>query len=304
MHAPEPFDDFMRGLLAEGLVEPIMPGLYLRAINRFDACFIEYVNARVVPRRAYLQAAVEKGQTTQIHTEKLGHIPDFLVDQGLAKRISGDWFELPNPLANQFMAYLATCLGAVPDIDAAPITDQSVYATLLGQPGAISPIRLHAQKARNVILNSLLPVPKNPIDVGRLLKFKQTHGHLLPALRRKVEAHCALIASLPDAEQRLALTESFLHVSALEVAEIEAAMRPTFGQVAFASLMPLFGSGLTLRTTDMANELAYAGAALSLAGTAYAAIASIRGNRQQAEARPLAYIAQARRMLPLAKHPT
>lgn len=303
MHDPEPLDGFMRELLAEGLIEPILPGQHLHTIGRFDACFMEYVNARVLPQRIRYQAAMEKKQTTLIHAEKLGSIPDFLVDQGLAKRVSWDWFELPKPLANQFMAYLATSLGAVPEVDATPITDQLVYATMLGRPGAtISKSRLHAQKARKVILNSLLPIPNHPIDVGRLLKFKQAHGHMLPALREKVEAHCALIATVPDAEQRLTLTENFLHECSLEVAEIEAAMKPTFGQVTFASLVPLFGSGLTLRTTDTGNELAYAGAALSFVGAAYAAIASIRGNRQHAEARPLAYIARARHFLPASEN--
>lgn len=98
MHDPEPLDDFTRALLSEGLIEPIQPGQYLHAVERFDACFIDYVKARVLPRRAYFQSAIEKEQTTQIHAEKLGSIPDFLVDEGLAKKISWDWFELCAPM--------------------------------------------------------------------------------------------------------------------------------------------------------------------------------------------------------------
>ena len=61
---------------------------------------------------------------------------------------------------------------------------------------------MHVQKARGTVLRLLLPVPKQPVELDVLLRFKPDHGYQLPALRTKVEAHCALIATLPEASQR------------------------------------------------------------------------------------------------------
>ena len=298
MHEPEPISDFMRGLLAEGLVEPIIPTEHLHEVEGFNECFIEFAKARLMPRQRHYQEDFIKGRVTQVHAEKLGEIPEYLVDQGLAKRVSWDWFEMPNAVANHFMAYLATTLGAAPRILATPITDRAVFASVLGEPRSWRrDTNVHVQKARSTVLRLLLPIPKRPVELDVLLRFKRNHGHQLPALRAKVEAHCALIATLPEARQREDMTEAFVRDCAVEIAEIEAAMKPSFGPVVLGSLSPLFGAGLTFRATEGGNEVAYAGAALSLVGASYTAIASIRESRRRMEARPLAYIAHARHAL-------
>lgn len=300
MDEPEPLSDFMRGLLAEGLVEPIIPGEHLYEVERFNECFIEFAEARLMPRQVHYQQDLAEGRVTRVHAEKLGQIPDFLVDRGLARRESWDWFEMPDAVANQFMAYLATTLGAAPGVLATPITDRAVFASVLGGSKILRrDANVHVQKARGTVLRLLLPVPKEPVELDALLRFKRDHAHQLPALRTKVEAHCALIATLPEASQREAMTEAFVRDCAVEIAEIEAAMKPRFGQVVFGSLAPLFGAGLSLRATELSNEVAYAGAALSLVGASYMAIASIRDARCRMEPRPLAYIAHARRALSL-----
>jgi hypothetical protein len=297
MDSPEQLDIFTRELLSEGLVAPIFPGQYIYQVEKFDECFIRYIEQRH-QLRSYQQNAFGRN-VTRIHAEKLGRIPDFLVDEGLAKRIDSAWYDVATPIANQFMAYLATVLGAIPDVNATPITDKAFFASFLGAPRTIdrSNSKLHASKAREVILNALLPVPAEPPNVNKLLRFKQRHGALLPSLRTNIEAHCAHIATLPHPEERVASTQAFIADCQLQVEEIEAAMHPAFGKIVFSSLVPLFGSGLALKATDFSNEIAYAGSALSFAATAYQAIWSIRGNRDTLMAKPLAYIANARRSL-------
>ncbi len=71
-------------------------------------------------------------------------------------------------------------------------------------------------------------------------------------------------------------------------------MHPTLGKMVLGSLVPLFGAGFTVQATDSGNVTGYAGAALSLAGAAYLAIASIRGGNALRN-RPLAYVAHASR---------
>ena len=272
MRDPEPLSPFMRDLLSEGLVEPIFPQHHLREIDRFNDCFIDFAEARLRPRLEYFSRELTEGRVTRVHSEKLGSIPDYLVEIGLAQRISWDWFEMPRTIANCFMAYLATTLGAVPSVNATPITDRAIYASTLGAPRILrSNSNVHVQKARGTILRLLLPVPKDPVEFGALLRFKRDHGRQLPALRAKVEAFCASVAAVPGAPQREVMTEAFVRDCSAEIAEIEAAMRPSFGTVVFGALSPLFGAGLSLKETALGNEVAYAGAALSLAGASYAA---------------------------------
>jgi hypothetical protein len=97
-----------------------------------------------------------------------------------------------------------------------------------------------------------------------------------------------------DENDRIQANEAFVLDSRLKIAEIEDAMRPTFGKLVFGSLAPLFGAGLAVQATDPGNKVGYASAALSLSGAIYQAVASIRDNRIAVENRPLAYIAHAR----------
>ncbi|MBU2805801.1 hypothetical protein HF668_11735 [Acidithiobacillus ferridurans] len=299
LHNPARMDKLTRELLSEGLVEAVVPGMYIHQVSKFDECFIEFVETRVLPNRRRSRPSKTPLPVTRIHAEKMGQIPDFLVDSGLATQLGLAWYEVDTLLANQFMAYLATVLGALPDVNATPITDQAQFAVALGskRPAAKRDGALHTFKARDVVLKSLLPIPNGPIDFGRLIKFKERHGHLLPSLRAKIEAHCADISLLQESETRVFLTEAFIRDCKDHVAEIEAAMRPSFASVAFGSLAPLFGAGLTFQATEQGNVLGYAGATFSLVGAAYLAISSIRGSRLTQEAKPLAYIARARNEL-------
>ncbi|WP_296445623.1 DUF6236 family protein [Rhodoferax sp. UBA5149] len=299
LHHPEQMDNMTRELLSEGLVEPIIPGMHIYQAHRFDECFIDFVERTVLPSRRCATRREVVLPVSRIHAEKMGRIPDFLVESGLAKQLDWAWYEVDTPLANQFMAYLASVLGALPGVNATPITDRALFATVLGcrRPQPMRNTTLHAFKARQVVLKSILPVPNGPVNVGKLLSFKERHGHLLPQLRTRIEARCSLIALLPEPEDRVVATQDFINECNDQIAEIVAAMRPSFAKIALVSLTPLFGSGLALHATDPSNVVAYAGAATSLAGAAYQAISSIHAPRIAQEARPLAYLAHARREL-------
>lgn len=183
-------------------------------------------------------------------------------------------------------------------MDAVPVTDKAIFASLLRpRYRQMAGHALHQHKAREVVLRSLLPTSAEPVDIDQLLLFKRRRGHLLPPLRTKVEAHCTRVAALPDAEDRIEANEAFIQDCQQQIAEIEAAMRPSFGKVVWGALAPLFGAGLSLHSTDPGTQAAYAGTALSLSGAAYQAIASIHGSRVAVANRPLAHIAHARKAL-------
>jgi hypothetical protein len=102
-----------------------------------------------------------------------------------------------------------------------------------------------------------------------------------------------IIATLPNSEDRIASTEEFIAKSKDCIEQITFAMKPTWSQISFGSIAPLFGAGLTLHATPVSNEVAYAGSAFTLAACAYQAISSVRGYRERELQKPLAYIAHA-----------
>lgn len=230
-----------------------------------------------------------------IHAEKLGEIPEFLIEQGLAERVNWAWYEVESWVANLFMAYLTSCLGSLDQVNAAPVTNQAAFSRMFGNltPRFKRSNATHHNKARDVILRSLLPVPDETVTLDKLLRFKNDHGHLLPAFRRSIESHCSIIATLPNAEDRLLSTEDFIASSKDSIDQITDAMKPTWNQISFGSIAPLFGAGLTLHETPVSNEVAYIGSAFTLAACAYQAITSVRGNRERELRKPLAYIAHA-----------
>jgi hypothetical protein len=288
---PEQMSGFMRELLTEGLVEPVTPSRHIHQIPRFDESFIQLVEHRL-QRRSQLN--VPTGRMSRIHAEKLGAIPEFLVASRLARQIDWNWYDVESTTANLFMAYLAACLGAIPEVDATPVTNQAAFARYL-QPrvGQMGRYPARRQEVRGVVLDNLLPAPTGPVDVATLLHFKRRHGPRLQRFRTVVEAHCTRVALLRDATDRAEANEAFLQDCEQRIAEIKESMQRTFGQVALGSLAPLFGAGLTAYATDLGNTTAYAGSALTLAGAAYMAIASIQGPRAIRN-RPLAYVAHVR----------
>lgn len=129
---PEQMSTFMRTLLTEGLVEPVIPAQFIYRVERFDTSFIELIENRfrhLPPRIEHAKAAPHR--TKRIHVEKLGEIPYFLVQSGLAKQIDEAWYDIEAKTANQFMSYLAACLGAIPDVNATPVTDKAIFASNL-----------------------------------------------------------------------------------------------------------------------------------------------------------------------------
>ncbi len=303
LHRPEQMSGFMRALLTEGLVEPVIPAEHVYRVGRFNDAFIELVEHRLRRDQQRLVESFNAGATTRIHAEKLGEIPRFLVEQGLAKQVNRAWYDVEVSMANQFMSYLATCLGAIPEVGATPVTNKAVFVLALRPLRRQSEQPLHQYKSRAVVLEHLLPTPQEPVHVDKLLRFKREHGHLLPPLRACVESHCTYVATLSDPEQRIEANKAFVFECRQSIAEIEEAMRPTLGKVVLGSLAPLFGAGFTVQGTDAGSAAAYAGASLSLAGAAYQAIASIRGSNALRN-RPLAYVVHANRAFSNAGHPS
>src|SRR5690606_30611105 len=54
---PERMSEFMRTLLAEDLVEPVIPAQFIHQVERFDAAFIDLIDTRL--RRNYRSGSAD-----------------------------------------------------------------------------------------------------------------------------------------------------------------------------------------------------------------------------------------------------
>jgi hypothetical protein len=298
---PERLDRLTRDLLEEGLIESIIPGMYLWQVPGFRDSFVEYLeHQRVRLRVGQNWLAGGAPAWVRVHFEKMGDIADYLVQVQLARKIDYSWYEVEPRVASRFMCYLACVLGALPEVQATAVTDRATNVVgMRPTTPRHGDLQMHRDKARDAVLGFLLPIPSGSVSTNRLLQFKERHGHLLPAFRTRIEARCAQIANLQTAEERLDATTEFIQECAYERAEIEAAMKPSFGKVVLGSLVPLFGNGLVLRALDPEPTQAVFGASLVLANAVYTALDSIRGPRKLNEKRALAYVSMAGKSLGL-----
>lgn len=113
----------MERLMDLNLVKPLSPRRYIERIPHFDEPFINYINSPAYPIRAE-NRELEHLQHVDVHEEKLTYsLIDELSRRGLVRREQGSWIGLEAYTANQYMAYLASCLGRLPEINSTPITD-------------------------------------------------------------------------------------------------------------------------------------------------------------------------------------
>lgn len=296
---PEQMTPFMRVLLREGVVERLHPGQYLHEIEEFDSSFKVLIESKLGHIRAIQKQHPQHRvfgihRQGRIHAEKLGLVQNYLVEKGLARRDIRDWYIVEEWVANLFMAYLASCLGALEDVDAAPVTNRvniaNLYANFTGN-NISQESSQYSDEARKMVLNALLPYPDEPIKVSSLFKFKEQHGHLLPEFRNRVEGHCITVSKLENAEERMLLTQNFINDSLDEIKYIESKMKPFWKKLTFSSITPIIGAGISATATD--EKFALTGAVVTLSSTIFQAVSSIREERRIKDA-PFAYVARSR----------
>ena len=298
---PKQMTPFMRVLLREGLVERMHPGEHLYKIEKFDSSFKQLIESKLNLVRSIQQQNpnhrfFSKNRQALIHAEKLGIVQNYLVEVGLAKKSHSGWYLMESWTANLFMAYLASCLGALIDVDAAPVTNRvqiaNLYANYTGNKISYE-TEQRSKEAREMILSELLPYPDEPIKLSKLVKFKEKHGELLPEFRNRVEAHCINISKYENVEERMLLTRNFVKDALDEVSYIESAMKPFWKKLSFSSITPIIGAGLSASVAPVNEHVALAGAVVTLSSTISQAVSSIRDDQCLKNA-PLAYVARSR----------
>jgi hypothetical protein len=235
---PEDLGPYMQQLLLEELVVQIQPGAYLRNVPRFADAFGRYLeqlgpklDAR---RRAFAAGCVNRihqeklgkredpgGPSAQIHIEKLDQVSYSLEHAGLARAAKYPWFDVERETADDFMCYLAICLGQAPGVDALPITDTSHGLDRLLSAGVASPdLDAQLQPLRMQVLEKILPVPVEVIDPAALRRFKDKHGEALGHFRQRVEEELVRLADIQDVSRRERGIALFVERARAETEEI------------------------------------------------------------------------------------
>lgn len=301
MTQSEKLTPFMRALLREGLVEHLQPGQYLYEIEAFDSNFKALIESKLQAVQTIQQRNPEhkvfgRHRKALIHAEKLGIVQNYLVEKGLAKKSHDSWYAIEAWAANLFMAYLASCLGSLTDVNAAPVTNSvqiaNLYANYTGNNISQESSK-RSEESRTMILKELLPYPDGPIKLSTLMKFKEKHGQLLPEFRDRVEGHCIIVSKLENLDERILLTNNFIKDSLDEVSYIESKMKPFWKKLSFSSITPIIGAGLSASATQLDERVAFTGAAITLSSTIFQAVSSIKEERRVSNA-PLAYVARSR----------
>lgn len=275
----------MRDLVHEGLVHQVSPAYYIYRFQGFEENFINYLERRRPRMRPYHGRA-----RTRIHIEKLGQLPNWLLARGLAEPADYPWYEVEYWVANAYMAYLASTLGSIDEIDSAPVTNDVGMSRFFGAFSSNSGIE------REELLKELLPVPAEKVPLDSLIRFKEKYGHLLPRLREKIEFLSQELGAIKDSHERLARARSVAYEWNEQIREIEAAMEFSWKNIVSVNFLPLLGAGGAYYASDPAHQpLAAASAGLTLAGTAYQTITSLQENNRKINNMPLAYLAFARR---------
>lgn len=288
---PDNHSDFMRGMLEAELVEQVFPSHYLWQVPGFEETFIQYLEAKLPMLR---NERPDPRNLSKVHVEKMGHLPDWLLRNNLAKRDGYSWLIMSDSIAGPFMAYLANVLGSIEEVNAAPLTDNKYLSSYYK---IYENNHRNRSEPRDYILEQLLPYPDENISLDSLLRFKQDHGHLLPRLREKIERYSSELCLIQDKELRKARADNIVSDCREDIREIHENMSLSWDKIAYGSIFPLVGTGGALYTMDPAqNAIATAAAGFAFLAASYQAIANIP-IEQTAEYKPLAYLAFAEEKL-------
>jgi hypothetical protein len=288
---PNQFSDNMRDLVCAELVEQVMPMDYLDKIPCFEESFLDYVDQQIILRgNDHINLLVNP---FLIHIEKMGDIANRLLELGVAKCGNYPWYKVERWVGEAFMTYLATTLGMLPEINAAPVTDDWNNFQIFNR-GTI-PTNYYKSsevaRIRQLLLDNLLPSPEEPIDIDKLIRFKTTYGKQLSNLRNTIEGSCAEIANITDDEAREVKIETFLYDIKNDVDTITNVMKSNWKRITLGTLIPMLGSSASLLLLNpITNPLEFAAAGLSFIGTTYRAFNGVHLSEQVIN-QPLAYVA-------------
>lgn len=285
---------FTANLIQRRLISPLSPREHLYQIPNFEGAFLNYLH-RQKPKmeRRSSELFARPSPRIPIHLEKLGNLGEEFVRMGVGSRIDEEWFALDPWVANHFMTFLATALGRLESVAAAPVTDDPVCFKLVAGCAPISTPSTPRLKARAAILSQILPLPNAPLNLDLIADFKIQQGERLRNFRREIERHCILIAQAQpsDREDALDLAVEDLRGERDIIAE---RMKERWAEIIAGPFYATIGAGIAVATALPAVTVAAPIVAVGAIATVTNAVCnSFLGRAPYGEtiAMPMAYAA-------------
>lgn len=254
-HRPEDHCPGMLEMVREGIVkqEPIYQ--HTQRLPSFERNFITFLKSN--PRRCGCSTA----EWVSVHVEKTGYGPlaEFLKEEGLAENQHSMWMRMEPQTADDFMAYLASCVAN---------SDSNRNRLFAATDNQRSLLRMTSQESDKIrfnqhAVNSILPSPSAEVDLRDIVEFRTKNKGALDDFRREVQRRIDRnILTTPDRAEQLFDLE--LQDLKHEARRIGARMQKrNWGQISFGSLTGLGSTILaaeplldeTLTTVDGAVTL-------------------------------------------------
>lgn len=303
--APERLGSFMRELVTAGLVKQVQPGAYIHDIPNFNGAFLDLIDKNEIIQQAR-ERPHEEFSTVRIHLEKLHPVAKELGRRRLARESPQyPWFEVEQLTANLFMAYLASVLGRVRDLQMTPITDQTeMLSVFSSSPQESLSSAALTDRLRMCLLEGILPAPTGGIPVKELATFKDQHRDLLSRFRRHIEAFLIDVSLIADPARKQERIDYFRKDSQDQISEIRSRMvERRWPRIVFGTFSGLVAAAIPgaagIATGSVESALS------ALPGLVTAVYSAFAGATQQKDIlrAPLAYAALAQEKFQDLRHP-
>jgi hypothetical protein len=285
---PDRLGKYTRELVSAELLSQLHPGQFIYQIPNFEHNFLSFIDARLkVINKKRISNNIQKNSPL-VHIQKLGRVGPELAKRSLAIKVNSEWYKVILWVANSFMAYLATTLGQLEEVNCAPVTQDKYSCILLG--GKSFRVTKTRDRVRDIFLKKIIPLPQKELSISELISFKSRHGELLKKFRVKIEQACINVSNIANPVDQNDQLKIALSQLSDEIETIKEIMRSRWKSIAFLGFAPIFATGATLQTSDFLNPVSWGGAAIGLGVAAYSALQNEQIYQKKLQS-PLAYAA-------------
>ncbi|PGK51733.1 hypothetical protein CN918_28495 [Priestia megaterium] len=278
----------MNSLVESKLVRGINPAQYVYSIPRFTNDFLKYVDDTYMGKsEAHMASSLDLETGARIHLQKMNSIGDELVRRGLAIE-DGMWYCMRPAVANDYMFYLASLLGA--EINSQPITDKVTNFSASASFGTqVQMNMLKREESRKNVLESAFPIPLGMNDIEELSDFKKQNGDQLKQFRTYIEDKLLNIDAAPPYLQEEMLQNLKLNIKE-EKESISCKMKEKWNVIDEGTLITVGADAIPLvQGIRSGSMVEIAASALPLVSLVTEKLLEVRSNHYQALNSPLAY---------------